>query len=117
MWIIKKDIEFSSWCAHHFLPFYGKVTIGYVPNDKICGLSKLDRIVNHLSKKPQVQEILGDEILSFLDEKLAPKRLVVIIESTHTCVACRGAESRNSSMITTHYYDVSDLKEFKEMVK
>lgn len=115
-WVIKKDIEFSSLCQHHFMPFFGKVSIGYVANEKICGISKLDRIVHYYSKRPQVQERLGNEIHDFLWEQLRPRKLAIIIDSVHTCVACRGIESRNSSMITTHGLK-NDVLEFKEMMR
>jgi GTP cyclohydrolase I len=117
-WIIKKDIEFSSLCQHHMLPYMGKVHIGYIPGSKICGISKLDRAVKYFSKRPSVQEIFGDQIAMFLYDRLLPQKLAVIVESLHTCVACRGAESRNSTMIT--YHDLTsgnDAKEFKEWLR
>lgn len=116
-WVIKKDIEFSSMCQHHFMPFFGKVHIGYVPSDEICGISKLDRVVDHFSKRPQVQERLGNDIKNFLQANLKPKKLVIIVESVHTCVACRGIESRNSTMVTTHSNHMNDVFDFKELLK
>lgn len=116
-WIIKKDIEFSSMCQHHFMPFFGKVHIGYVPDEKICGISKLDRVVDYFSKRPQVQERLGNDIQHFLQMELKAKKLVVIVESLHTCVACRGIESRNSTLVTTHSYNNKDVIEFKGMIR
>ena len=111
-WIIKRDIEFSSMCQHHFMPFYGTIDIGYIPKKKMAGISKLDRAVDYVSKRPQVQEKLGEELLHFLYINLQPEKIAVRIKSTHTCVACRGAESRNSEMVTFHAYSPSVLKDF-----
>lgn len=116
-WVILKDIEFSSLCQHHFFPFSGKVHIGYVPDKKICGISKLARVVEYFSTRPQVQEGLGADILTFLSSKLKPLKLAIIIESSHTCVACRGVKAKGSKMVTYHALDKTNIKEFKEMMK
>lgn len=88
------NIEFSSICSHHHLPFFGKVKITYIPNDKIIGLSKFNRVVNWFSKKPQVQEDLTREIGMFLADLLSPRYLEVIIyDATHTCMCSRGVHS------------------------
>lgn len=99
-----KDIEFSSMCMHHMLPFSGIINIKYVPNHTICGISKLARAVDYFSARPQVQEKLGEELKAFLVEKLHPKFLFIEIVSKHSCVGCRGAKARNSSMTTEHSY-------------
>ena len=99
--VIVKDIDFDSICEHHWLPFSGKVTVGYVPSDTVIGLSKIPRVVKYFSKKPQLQEQLTTEIGEFLNELLHPKAIFVEIESTHQCVKCRGAESDCS---TKTYY-------------
>lgn len=92
--IIVKDIPFFSMCEHHFMPFMGKVTVGYVPGDKIIGLSKIPRVVKYFSKKPQLQERLGNEICEYLDNLLDPRALFVrITDCTHTCVTARGIET------------------------
>ena len=116
-WIIEKNIEFSSFCAHHLMPFFGVAHIGYIPDKVICGLSKIPRVVEYYSSKPQVQETLGEEILYYLYMNLKPKKLVVIIEAKHTCVGCRGIKSRNVETITTHSLNKKDLLEFKELLK
>jgi GTP cyclohydrolase I len=116
-WIIIKDIEFSSWCAHHFLPFSGTIDIGYVPNALIAGASKLPRTVEYLSARPQVQEQLGEDIIQFLYDRLLTSKICVKITSKHTCIACRGAKSRNSEMVTYHSFTKGDLKEFLEMMR
>ena len=91
--VIVKDIDFNSICEHHWLPFSGKVTVGYVPSDRVIGLSKIPRVVKYFSKKPQLQEQLTTEIGEFLLDLLKPHALFIEVESTHQCVKCRGAES------------------------
>lgn len=99
--VIVKDIPFNSICEHHFLPFSGKVIIGYVPSSKIIGLSKLPRVVKYFSKRPQLQEKFNTEIGHFLKEALDPNALFIEVTAEHQCVKCRGAESDCS---TTTYF-------------
>ena len=90
-----KDIEYASMCSHHHLPFFGKVDITYVANDKILGLSKFDRVVRHFSRRPQVQEDFTMDILNFLGELLDPIYLKVTVkDSTHSCMCARGVHSQ-----------------------
>lgn len=91
--VIVKDIPFNSTCEHHWLPFSGIVTVGYVPSDNVIGLSKIPRVVKYFSRKPQLQEQLTTEIGEFLLDLLKPHALFVEVEATHQCVKCRGAES------------------------
>lgn len=92
--IIIKDIPFFSMCEHHFMPFQGKVTVGYVPNQKIIGLSKIPRVVKYFSKQPQLQERLVNDIADYLYEILDCDALYVLAtETTHTCVQARGIET------------------------
>lgn len=95
--VIVRDIDFDSICEHHWLPFSGKVTVGYVPNDRVIGLSKIPRVVKYFSKKPQLQEQLTTEIGEFLFDLLEPHAIFVEVEATHQCVKCRGAESNCST--------------------
>lgn len=97
--VILKDIEFHSICEHHWLPFSGKISIGYTPSDKIIGLSKIPRVVKYFSKKPQLQEKLVSEVGMYLNSVLHPKFLFIRAEAVHQCVACRGAEA-NCSTVT-----------------
>lgn len=118
--IVVKDIDFNSVCEHHFLPFSGKVSIGYVPDKSIIGLSKLPRVVKYFSKRPQLQEKFTGEIGEFLLDLLKPKALFILVEATHQCVKCRGAES-DCSTITSYTrcisgYDVF-YNDFKEKIK
>ena len=91
--VIMRGIKFNSMCEHHWLPFSGEVTVAYVPDKKIIGLSKIPRIVKYFSKKPTLQEKLGKEILDYLNFAVKPIVAKVVIKSTHSCVKCRGAES------------------------
>lgn len=91
--ITVKDIKFYSTCAHHWLPFFGTVSVTYIPRENIIGLSKIPRAVKYFSKKPQVQEKLGSDIAEFLYSILDPEKVVVKIKAVHTCVGARGAES------------------------
>ena len=99
--ILCKDIEFSSVCAHHLLPFYGKAHVGYLPNQLMVGLSKIPRLVDYWAKRPQVQERLTAQIASDLKHRLAAQGVAVVIEARHTCMACRGVRQHNGLMITS----------------
>jgi GTP cyclohydrolase I len=90
------NIPFSSFCAHHFLPFRGVAHVGYVPCHDIAGLSKLARAVQHLSARPQVQERLTEQIADMLDDKLSPLGLGVVLEARHDCMELRGVRSIGS---------------------
>jgi len=102
--IILKDIDFSSECSHHLLPFIGKVHIGYIPDKKICGLSKLARITDAMAARPQIQERLTHNILDELIDKLTPIGAMVVIEARHDCMCIRGVKKLNSVMITSAIY-------------
>ncbi len=100
--VIVRDIPFASMCEHHLLPFVGKAHIAYIPSDnKIIGLSKLARIVDNFAKKPQVQERLTHDIAEFLEEKMNPKGVAVIIEAEHMCMTIRGAKAPGSKTQTS----------------
>ncbi len=99
--IICKDIDFYSNCEHHMLPFFGTVSIGYIPNKKIVGLSKLPRIVEIFSRRLQNQERLTQQIAQTLDDLLKPKGVGVVIKAKHLCTMARGVEKQNSEMITS----------------
>lgn len=101
--VIEKDITFYSMCEHHFVPFYGKVHIAYIPNGKVAGLSKLARCVEVYSKKPQLQERLTSEIADALMEYLNAKGVMVVIEGEHMCMTMRGVKKPGTKTITTTY--------------
>jgi len=99
--IILKDIDFASLCSHHLLPFTGKVHIGYIPAKKICGISKLARVIDKFASRPQVQENLTQQIADFVAAQLKPVGVMVVIEAQHQCMQIRGVKKANSVMITS----------------
>ena len=100
--ILLKDIPFFSMCEHHLLPFIGKAHVAYVPeNNKIVGLSKIARVVDLVSKKPQLQERLTSEIADIIMRVLKPKGALVIIQAEHLCMTMRGVKKPGSKMITS----------------
>lgn len=99
--IICKDIDFYSTCEHHMQPFFGKISIGYIPNKKIIGLSKLPRIVEIFSRRMQNQERLTMQIANTLNDLLKPKGVGVVVKAKHLCLMARGVEKQNASMITS----------------
>ncbi len=101
--IIINNITLFSYCEHHFVPFIGKVHVAYYPNKKVIGLSKINRIIEFLSKKPQVQERLTVEIARTLSELLATEHVAVYVEANHLCVASRGVKDTNSITKTGTY--------------
>lgn len=101
--IIVKDIEFYSLCEHHILPFFGKVSVGYIPDGNMIGLSKLARIVDAFARRLQVQERLTAEICREVFETLPAKGVMVRVEASHLCMKMRGVEKQDSSTVTTDY--------------
>ena len=98
--LIEKDITLYSHCEHHFVPIYGKVHVAYIPNDKVVGLSKINRLVQYYAQRPQVQERLTNQILNGLIEALETEDVAVIVDATHMCVCSRGVKDTKSSTIT-----------------
>ena len=98
--VIVKAIEFYSVCEHHLLPFLGRCHVGYIPQKKIIGLSKIPRIVDMFSRRLQVQERLTRQIALALEEALHPLGVAVVIEAQHMCVMCRGVQKQHPIMMT-----------------
>lgn len=101
--IIAKNIDFYSMCEHHILPFFGKVYIGYLPDDKIIGLSKLPRMVEIFSRRLQNQERLTKQIADTLNDLLKPKGVGVVVKATHLCMKARGVEKQNCEITTSAF--------------
>lgn len=98
--IILKDIPFSSYCEHHLVPIIGTAHIGYIPNDRVVGISKLARLLDGYAKRFQVQERLTEQVSLAIEEVLKPKAVGVVINAQHLCISTRGA-SKPTSMMTT----------------
>ena len=99
--VLVRDISFCSMCEHHLLPFMGKAHIGYLPKGKVTGLSKLARVVEVVSRRPQVQERMTEDIANLLLEELDAKGVAVVIEATHTCMTIRGIRKPGSMCVTS----------------
>lgn len=99
--IIVKDIEVFSLCEHHMLPFYGKAHVGYIPNGKVLGVSKVARIVDMYARRLQLQERLTEQVANALQKAVQPKGVGVIMEAQHLCMMMRGVEKQNSVMTTS----------------
>lgn len=98
--VILKNISFYSSCEHHAMPFFGKCHIGYLPNGRVIGISKLARLVACFSKRLQIQERMTSQIADSLMKYLKPRGCMVIVEASHLCILMRGAKSQNSVMTT-----------------
>lgn len=99
--VVEKDIDFHSMCEHHFLPFYGKVHIAYIPDGRVAGLSKLARTVEVYAKKPQIQERLTVEIAEALMTYLGAQGALVWVEAEHMCMNMRGVRKPGTATVTT----------------
>lgn len=99
--VLVRDISFNSMCEHHLLPFIGSAHVGYLPRGKVVGLSKLARVVEEVSHRPQVQERMTHQIADLLQQELDPKGVVVVIEAAHSCMTIRGVRKPGSVTITS----------------
>lgn len=120
--VIVKDIEFYSLCEHHLLPFFGRVHVGYLPNGKIIGLSKVARIVDVFARRFQVQERLTGQIADALMKALGCKGVGVVMEASHFCMMMRGVQKQNSMTITsamegTFRSDARTRAEFMDLIR
>jgi GTP cyclohydrolase I len=101
--LVEKDITLYSYCAHHFVPIIGKAHVAYYPSERIVGLSKINRLVHHFARKPQVQEKLTREIADALEYSLHTEDIAVLIDADHLCVAARGVKDTGSSTRTSYF--------------
>jgi GTP cyclohydrolase IA len=99
--VIVKDIPFTSLCEHHFLPMYGVAHVGYIPNGRIVGISKIARVLEVLARRPQLQERLTSQMADLLMEGLKPRGAGVVIEATHLCMTMRGVRKPGSRVVTS----------------
>ncbi|MEB2289235.1 MAG: GTP cyclohydrolase I FolE [Anaerolineae bacterium] len=99
--IVVANIDYTSMCEHHMLPFTGKAHVAYIPRDKVVGLSKIPRIVDMFARRLQMQERLTNEIADALQEHLDPLGVIVVVEGQHSCAALRGVKKHGLDMITT----------------
>lgn len=99
--VLIKDIRFESFCEHHLLPFFGEAHVAYLPDGKIVGLSKIPRVVEALSKRPQVQERLTEEIADLLMNELDARGVAVVMEASHSCMTVRGVHKPGSVCMTS----------------
>jgi GTP cyclohydrolase I len=120
--VIVKDIDFFSMCEHHLLPFYGRVHVGYLPNKKVVGLSKIPRIVDVFARRLQVQERLTVQIAETLKSKLNAHGVGVVVEARHLCMMMRGVEKQNtiavsSSMLGAFRSQPQTRQEFLKLIR
>nr|WP_221185704.1 GTP cyclohydrolase I FolE [Flexivirga oryzae] len=99
--VLARDIPFRSVCEHHLLPFTGRACVAYLPGERIVGLSKLARIVEHFACRPQTQERLTKQVADLLDEQLAPRAVGVVMEAEHSCMTLRGVQATGSGTVTS----------------
>ena len=99
--VLLRDIEVESHCEHHMAPFLGKAYVAYIPNEKVVGISKLARVVDAFSRRPQVQERLTTQIADALMRKLDPRGVIVVIEAEHLCMSMRGVRKPGARTVTS----------------
>lgn len=99
--IVLRDIEFESHCEHHMAPIIGKAHVGYMPKNKVVGISKLARVVDAFARRFQVQEKMTAQIANCINDVLAPKGVAVVIEAAHQCMTTRGVHKTAVSMVTS----------------
>jgi GTP cyclohydrolase I len=102
--VLAKDIPFTSLCAHHALPFSGVAHVGYLPGERILGLSKLARVVHYFARSLQVQERLTKQVADWLQEELDPRGVGVVIEAEHLCMTVRGVQAAGTRTVTSTMY-------------
>ena len=120
--VLVRDIDFYSLCEHHMVPFFGRVHVGYIPNGKVVGLSKIPRTVDVFARRLQVQERLTMDVAQTIEEVLRPRGVGVVVEAKHLCMMMRGVEKQNSFAITSSMRgsfesDSKTRAEFMELIR
>ena len=114
------NVEFFSLCAHHVLPYIGRAHVGYLPDGKVCGLSKIVRVVDHYAHRLSIQETLTSKVATFIEEQLEPQGCGVVIEAQHLCMSLRGVERPGHVTITSDmrgsFQEVAVRQEFMAMI-
>ena len=114
--IVVKEIPYYSICEHHLVTFFGTVAVGYIPNGKYVGLSKVARTVDYFSRKPQVQERLTEEIADYLFKGLEPQGLIVVVKGRHFCMEARGIKKPGAETVTSAIRGDIDKQEFLQLL-
>jgi len=112
--VMEKRIPFYSMCAHHLVPFYGHAHLAYIPNDAILGLSKFARILEFYAKRPQLQERLTEQVANYLETKLKPQGVMVVVEARHLCVEMRGVKKPGAVTVTSAIRGIFHQKPVRE---
>jgi GTP cyclohydrolase I len=112
--VMETQIPFYSMCAHHLVPFYGHAHIAYIPRDRILGLSKFSRILEFYAKRPQLQERLTEQVVTYFEEKLQPLGAMVVIEARHLCVEMRGVKKPGAVTVTSALRGIFHQKPVRE---
>jgi len=112
--VMETQLPFYSLCAHHLVPFYGHAHIAYIPRERILGLSKFARILEFYAKRPQLQERLTEQVVTFLEEKLQPQGAMVVIEARHLCVEMRGVKKPGALTVTSALRGIFHQKPVRE---
>jgi GTP cyclohydrolase I len=112
--VMEKEIPFYSMCAHHLVPFYGHAHIAYIPRERILGLSKFARILEFYAKRPQLQERLTEQVVTYLEEKLQPLGAMVVVEARHLCVEMRGVKKPGALTVTSALRGIFHQKQVRE---
>jgi GTP cyclohydrolase I len=119
--VILKDIEFTSFCEHHMLPFFGKIHIAYLPNKSVVGISKLARLVDCFAKRLQIQERMTTQIVEAIIAILKPHGAMAVCEAQHLCITSRGIKKAEAKMITSavrgSFEDINTRTEFLNLIK
>lgn len=120
--VVLKEVEFYSFCEHHMVPFFGKAHIGYLPDGKVVGISKLARVLEVFARRLQIQERIGQQVTEILMNELTPKGAGCVIEAQHLCMCARGVNKQNSLMVTSSLQgafreDNGVRAEFLQMIK
>lgn len=115
--VVVKDLTFHSLCEHHLLPFFGTVAVGYLPLERLLGLSKFGRVVDHFARRPQIQEQLTAQVADALFEALKPEGLIVLCTAEHLCMSVRGVRKPGHLTVTSAIRGSLDKEEFFELMK